>query len=335
MALAADPKAHDLPAARVLLARAGENLTTAASLAEGLDGVAAMETQVADKGNVTALRKGMDTLSKELASAVKAAHADSAKVPFDAVRAALAEAKKKLDARKTEGVAEALIAAGQKLTDGRRLQIEHSKYLDRVAKLKVRVDQHKANKAQATKIQAKIDAISIALFDAGAAEVVGEHATAIAKLNDAEAAAAAADAALVARIAFDKEANLAQLDLDKPAFAAIKVAQGKELTRARAMASVFDFAGGLRIVKAIRNALRKSEAEVMAKKDPPDPKLVAKAKELADAGATAELDALIKELPATVDKEVLDRPRRGPLQGSSSRSSPTATSRSRSSACAR
>jgi hypothetical protein len=42
----------------------------------------------------------------------------------------------------------------------------------------------------------------------------------------------------------------------------------------------------------------------MARKTPPDPKLAAQVKKLADAGAYAELDDLIKNLPTTVDKKV-------------------------------
>jgi hypothetical protein len=263
-----------------------------------------MEKALDGRRQPAGLRKGLDALAKELASAQQGANADLAKVPFDAVAAKLAEAKKKIDGRKPEGVAEVLIEAGRRMVEGRRIQIEHSLYLDRSAALQKRVDAHKAIKAQAAKIQSKIDAISVALFDAGAAEVASDHAGAMAKLDVAEAAAAAADEALLKRGEFDRKANLVQLDLGKPAFAAIKVAQEKELTRARALASVYDFPVALRLVQEIRNAMVSLETEKMAKTDPPDPDLAKKAKELADAGALDELDALIKTLPPTLDKQV-------------------------------
>ena len=303
--LGVSPAAHDIAGARVRLGQARESLATADRLAQGVDGVAAMEKALDGKGdNLPALRKGLDALVKELASAQNGANADLAKVPFDAVAAKLAEAKKKIDGRKPEGVAELLLEAGRRMVEGRRIQIEHSLYLDRSADLQKRVDAHKAIKAQAAKIQSKIDAISVALFDAGAAEVAGDHAAAMAKLNVAEAAAAAADEALLKRGEFDRKANLVQLDLGKRAFAAIKVAQEKELTRARAMASVYDFPVALRVVQEIRNAMVSLETEKMAKTDPPDPDLAKKAKDLADAGALDELDALIKNLPPTLDKQV-------------------------------
>ena len=303
--LGVSPTAHDIATARVKLGQAKESLATAQRLAEGVDGVAAMEKALEGKGdNLPALRKGFDALAKELASAQQGANADLAKVPFDAVAAKLAEAKKKIDGRKPEGVAEMLTEAGRRMVEGRRLQIEHSFYLDRSAALRNRVDAHKAIKAQAAKIQSKIDAISVALFDAGAAEVASDHAGAMAKLDVGEAAAAAADEALLKRGEFDRKANLVQLDLGKPAFAAIKVAQDKELTRARALASVYNFPVALRVVQEIRNAMVTLETEKMAKADPPDPDLARKAKELADAGALNELDALIKTLPPTLDKQV-------------------------------
>ena len=95
-----------------------------------------------------------------------------------------------------------------------------------------------------------------------------------------------------------------QLDLDKPAYAGIKAAQTAQLKKARDLADAFDFAGADKAVKAIRNTMGAAEAEGMAKKTPPDPKLADKAKKLAEAGATKELDDLIKNLPNNIDKQV-------------------------------
>jgi hypothetical protein len=300
------PAAHDIAGARVRLGQAREVLETAQRLAQGVDGVAAMEKALAGKGdNLPALRKGLESLAKELASAQQGANAELAKVPFDAVAAKLAEAKQKIDARKAEGVAEMLTHAGTRLVEGRRIQIEHSLYLDRVAALQKRVDAHKAIKAQAAKIQSKIDAIAIALFDAAAAEVANDHAGAMARLDAADAAAAAADEALLKRGDFDRKANLVQLDLGQREFAAIKVAQEKELARARNLASAYDFAGALKVVQEIRNAMVRLQTEKVAKADPPDTDLLAeKARELAKAGALDELDALIKNLSPDLDKAV-------------------------------
>ena len=300
------PAAHDIATAKVKLGQAKESLATADRLAQGVDGVAAMEKALAGKGdNLPALRKGLDALAKELASAQQGANAELAKVPFDAVAAKLAEAKKKIDARKPEGVAEMLTQAGTRLVEGRRIQIEHSLYLDRVAELQKRVDAHKAIKAQAAKIQSKIDDIAVALFDAAAAEVANDHAGAMAKLNVAEAAAAAADEALLKRGEFDRRANLVQFDLGQREFASLKVAQEKELARARNLAAAYDFAGALKVVQEVRNAMVRMQTEKMAKTDPPDTALLAKkAKELANAGALDELDTLIKNLSPDLDKEV-------------------------------
>jgi hypothetical protein len=300
------PAKHDIAAAMVRLGQATEALDTAQRLAQGVDGVAAMEKALDGKGDkLPALRKGLDALAKELASAQQGANADLAKAPFDAVAAKLAEAKKKIDARKPEGVAEILVEAGRRMVEGRRIQIEHSLFLDRDEALRKRVAAHKAIKAQAAKIQSKIDAISVALFDAGAAEVAGDHAGAMAKLDVAEAAAAAADEALLKRGEFDRQADLVQLDLGKREFASIKAAQEKELTRARALASVYNFPVALRTVQQIRNAMVKLQTEKMARADPPDHAALArKAKELGDAGALDELDELIETLPPTLDKQV-------------------------------
>jgi len=304
LALGNDAALHDIATARSRLAQARASLATARNLAEGLDGVAAMEDMVKGKVNAVALRKGADALAKELASALKAPNADLAKTQFDAVQEALDEVKKKIDDKQPEVAAQVLTGAGLQLTAGRRIQIEHSQFVERHAALKTRLDAHNANKAQAAKIKARIDSFAKALADADTAEKANDHAKAIADLNAAETAAGAADAALVARTAFDKDANTAQLDLNLPANAAIKVAQGNELTKARALAFVFDFDGAGKILKSIRNAIGAVEAEAMAKKAPPDPKLADKAKKLAEAGATKELDALIKTLPTTLDKQV-------------------------------
>jgi hypothetical protein len=69
LALGVDGAANDFATAGARIAQANATLATAKSMADGLDGVAAMETLVNDKSNVTELRKGADTLAKELASA--------------------------------------------------------------------------------------------------------------------------------------------------------------------------------------------------------------------------------------------------------------------------
>lgn len=304
LALGADPKLHDFATAAARLAQARTTLATARSLAEGLSGVAALEDQVKDKSNLTELRKGYDTLATALAEARKQPGADLAAVPFGHVQTALDEAKAKLDAKKAEGVAALLTGGGAQLTAGRRIQIEHRQFLDRFALLKGRLDKHNADKAQAAKLEIKLKELAKALKDAEAAEAKPDHAAAIAALNTAEAAAAAADGALVRRVEFDKAANLLRLDLEKPANASLKAAQSAEITRARAFAFVLDFASADKTLAGVRHAIAKLETEKMATATPPDPKLADKAKALADGGGTKELDALIKSLPATVDKAV-------------------------------
>jgi hypothetical protein len=304
LALGADAAGHDFPSAGVLLAQARATLATARNLADGLDGVVAMEDVVNEKSNVTELRKGIETLAKELAAALGEPGADLAKVPFAAVQAGLDAAKQKIEAKKTDGVAGVLVAAGVQLTTGRRIQIEHRQFLERFKMLTQRLAQHNADKAQAAKLEIRLKELAKALADAEAAEAQPDHAKAIVELNKAETAAAAADDALVRRAAFDKDANLLQLDLEKPANASIKAAQAAEITRARAFAFVLDFASADKTLAGVRNAIGALEAEGMAKKTPPDPKLADKAKKLAEAGATKELDALIKSLPDTLDKQV-------------------------------
>ncbi|MCI0681071.1 MAG: hypothetical protein L0Y71_03120 [Gemmataceae bacterium] len=304
LALGTDRSKHDISTANARLAQARADLAAAKGLADGLDGVATAEAALKGAANLTDVRKAADALAKELASAKTAAHADLAKTEFDAAQTALDEAKKKIDEKQADAAALSLKTAGEKLTAGRRLQIEHSRFVERHAALTKRLEQHNADANQAKKIKAKIDALAKALSDADAAEKANDHAKAMADLNAAETAAGAADAALVARVAFDKEANLAQLDLDQPAYASVKTAQLAELTKARGLADAFDFAGANKALKTIRNKMGAAEAEGMAKKTPPDPKLADKAKKLAESGATKELDDLIKSLPNTVDKQV-------------------------------
>ena len=304
LALGVDAAANDFPTAGARITQARATLATAKSMADGLDGVVAMEKLVDDKSNVTELRKGADTLAKELASALKQDGADLAKDPFDNVQKALDEVKEKIDSKKTEGAAAVLVAAGEQLTAGRRIQIEHRQFLERSAQLKKRLEQHNADKAQAAKLDIKLKEMAKALAAAEAAEKANDHAKAIADLNTAEAAAAAADSAMVDRAAFDKVADTLEVDLGKPANATIKVAQSKEITKARALAFVLDFAGANKVLAGIRNAIGTLEAEGMAKKTPPDPKLFDTAKKLAESGATAELDKLIETLPANLDKQV-------------------------------
>ena len=282
LALGVDAAANDFPTAGARITQARATLATAKSMADGLDGVVAMEDLVDDKSNVTELRKGADTLAKELASALKQDGADLAKDPFDNVQKALDEVKEKIDTKKTEGAAAVLVAAGEQLTAGRRIQIEHRQFLERSAQLKKRLDQHNADKAQAAKLDIKLKELAKALAAAEAAETAKDHAKAIAELNTAEAAAAAADDALLDRAAFDKVADTLEVDLAKPANATIKVAQSKEITRARALAFVLDFAGANKVLAGIRNAIGTLEAEGMAKKTPPDPKLFDTAKKLAE-----------------------------------------------------
>jgi len=304
LALGADAAAHDFATAGARLTQARATLATAKSLADGLDGVVAMENVVNDKSNLTELRKGADTLAKELAAARTEDGADLAQVPFDLVQKALDEVKEKIDTKKPQGAAAVLVAAGEQLTAGRRIQIEHRQFLERSAQLKHRLDQHNADKVQAAKLDIKLKELAKALAAAEAAETAKDHARAIAELNTGEAAAAAADGALLARVAFDKTAETLEVDLAKPANATLKVAQSKEITKARALAFVLDFAGANKVLASIRNAIGALEAGAMAKKTPPDPKLFDTARKLADAGATKELDDLIAALPATLDKQV-------------------------------
>ena len=314
LALGVDAAANDFPTAGARITQARATLATAKSMADGLDGVVAMEKLVDDKSNVTELRKGADTLAKELASALKQDGADLAKDPFDNVQKALDEVKEKIDTKKTEGAAAVLVAAGEQLTAGRRIQIEHRQFLERSAQLKKRLDQHNADKAQAAKLDIKLKELAKALAAAEAAEKAKDHAKAIADLNTAEAAAAAADSALLDRVTFDKAADTLEVDLGKPANATIKVAQSKEITKARALAFVLDFAGANKVLARIRNAIGTLEAEGMAKKTPPDPKLFDTAKKLAESGATAELDKLDRDAAGQPRQAGLHRLGEGPLQ---------------------
>ncbi len=302
--LGPDLAAHDFAAAIVLVAQARANLATAKGLAEGLGGAAAVGELVGNKPDTASLRKGLDALIAELATAQKAPHAALAKVPFGLVQSGIDETKKQIDAKNTAAATKAIAAATDQLAAGRRIQVEHGDFLARQAVLESRVGQYNADKALAAKVQIKLDELTQALTTADTAETSGDHAVAMAELNKAEAAAGAVDAAATQRAAFDKAADAAQLELDKPVNASIKVAQSKEITKARALATVLNFDEANKIVKSIGNAMDALEAEGMATKTPPDPKLAAQAKKLVDAGATAELDALIAKLPKTVAKQV-------------------------------
>jgi hypothetical protein len=301
--LGTDPSKHDIATANARLKQAHADLAAAGNLAKGLDGVATAENAVKGSVDLTELRKGGEALGKELASAQMAKHADLAKPELDAAKAALDDLKKQIDAKQPDAAAKALSTAGEKLTAARRIEVEHARYVERHAALTKKLEQLKADKSK-DKIKAKIDALAKALTDAEAAETSKDRAKAMAFLDAAETAAGAADAALVARAAFDKEADKVQSDLDLPAYAGIKAAQSAQLKNARDLADKFNFAGADKALKAIRNKIAAAEAEAIAKKTPPDPKLADKAKNLAEAGGTAELDDLIKGLPNTVDKKV-------------------------------
>ena len=295
---------HDLSTAMARLAQVRKNLDMAKALADSLGATAAATAGLKGSPNATELRKSADAIQKEIDTASKAKGAALAKSDFDTARKAVADGRKQIDAKDTAQATKSLIIAGQFLASARRKQIEHGAYVERHAVLKKRLDQHNANKAQADKIRAKIDALAKHIAGAEAADTVFMPAEAMKSLNAAEVAAGEADAALVARIAFDKEANVARLDLDKPAFASVKVAQVAAIDKARQLADAFDFAGANKAVATVRRAMDALEAEGMAKKTPPDPKLAAKAKKLFESGATAELDALIKTLPKTLDAKV-------------------------------
>ncbi len=304
LALGPDLAAHDFATARVRLAQARANLATAKSLAEGLGSAAAVGDAVGAKPSTASLRKGLDALIAELAAAQKAPHAALAKVPLAAVQKGIDETKKQIDAKDTAAATKALTGATDQLVAGRRIQVEHGDYVARRDLLKSRVDQYNADKAMAAKVQIRLDELTKALKAAEAAETSGDHAVAMSELNKGETAAGAVDAAATRRAAFDKAADAAQVELDKAGNAGIKVAQGKEITRARALASVMNFDEADKVVKSVGNAVDAHAADGMAKKTPPDPKLEAQVKKLADAGAYAELDDLIKNLPTTVDKKV-------------------------------
>lgn len=305
LALAVDSAKHDIATARARIAQGRANFTTAKSLAESLGAAGAATAGLKGASTVSDLRKAADTLTKEFDTAGKAAHADLAKTEFENGRKELAEARKQIDAKGGQDAAtKALKAAGQWLAAGRRRQIEHASFVDRQAALQKRLTALNADKALADKIRARIDALDKALADADKAEKVGQHGPAIESLNKAEIAAGAADAALVARIAFDKSADAADTELKKPENAGIKVAQAKELENARKLADKFDFDAANRSVAGVTHAIDAVVAEGMAKKSPPDPKLAAQAKKLFESGATKELDALIKTLPSTLDKKV-------------------------------
>jgi hypothetical protein len=302
LVLNVDPTKHDLTNAITKLAQAKANLATAHKQADSLKGVATAEGALQGTPALAELQKSADSLAKEFAAAKKDKHADLAKAELDAVKTALDEAKAKIDAKDAGAATQALKTVTEKLTAARRMEVEHATFSERHAALTKRLDALKADKNQA-KIKAKIDALDKALTDAAAVEKA-EPAKAMAALDTAETAAAGADAALVARRAFDKEADAVEADLGKPAYASIRAEQTTELTKARDLADAFDFAKAEAAVKAIQNKIGAAEADGMARKTPPDPKLAEKVKKLVDAGATKELDDLIQGLPNTVDKQV-------------------------------
>lgn len=304
LVLDASTARHDLATATARLAQARKNLDMAKALADSLGATAAATAGLKGSPNPTELRKSADALQKEIDTASKAKGAALAKSEFDTARKAVADGRQQIDAKENDKATKSLVIAGQYLAAARRKQIEHGAYLERHAVLKKRLDQHNANKAQADKIRAKIDALAKHLHGAEAADSVFMPEEAMKSLNAAEVAAGEADAALLARIAFDKEANTARLDLDKPAFASVKTAQLAALEKARQLADAFDFAAANKAVATARRAMDALEAEGMAKKNPPDPKLAAKAKKLFESGATKELDDLIKKLPDTLDAKV-------------------------------
>lgn len=304
LVLGVDRSKHDIATANVRLAQARADLASARKLADGLAGLVAVEGAVKGKSGLPELAKAAAALGKEIEAAKKDKNSALAKDELTKAQTALDEAKKKIDAKQAEPATKALATVAQKVTEARRIEIEHARFVERHTALSARHKQHTEDKGLLFKIKAKVDSLGKALADADAAEKKADHAKAMAALNAAENAAGTADAALASRKAFDVRASLAQLDLDKPANAAIKIAQLIELKKARDLATAFDFAGADKAIDAILKKIGAAELEGMAKKTPPDPKLAEKAKKLAEAGATKELDALIKSLPNSLDKKV-------------------------------
>jgi hypothetical protein len=191
LAIGADPALQDIAAARVRLAQAKANLATAKGLADGLGGAAAVENLVGDKPNMTSLRKGLDALIAELATAKNAEDAKLATAEFEKVQEGIDEAKKQIDAKDTAAATKAIAGATDRLAAGRRIQVQHGDFLERRKLLQSRLDQYNADKALAAKVKLKLDELAKAVKAADVAETAGDQALAMAELNKGEAAAGA------------------------------------------------------------------------------------------------------------------------------------------------
>lgn len=306
LALSADLGIHDFAAANVKLALARPDLATAKGLAAGLDGVAAMEDALKGKVNLTALRKGLAALQAEYDAALKDPHVDLATAEFAAVKAALDESRKQIDAKQLDLSAAALTAGGLQLTTARRLQVEHGAFVDQQAGLQSRLDALRAV-AEAAAIKLAIDPLDKALTDAAKDATAKDHAKAMTGLNSAALAAGAADAALISRRAYDSHATAITASLADAKLAAIKVAQTAEAAKALALADKLDFAAAEKLLAAIDNQIAAAEAQAMATAAPPDAKLLDKATQLMAKGGGAELDTLIANLPNGTDKSVFEK----------------------------
>ncbi len=302
-----DPTGQDFEAARVAVKQVVTDLAAAKKVADSLTGaVAAQAAAATSPPDAKALKKAVDDLRKELATARKASHADMAKTELDACDAGLKDADAKLTAKQPDPAAKALAAASLQLVAARKIQVEHARYIELQAALEKR---RKALLPDpiGTQIKAKVDALQIVLNAAAAQDKAGAFGDAAASVHQAETVAKDAEAAALSRKAYNERGAKVAKVVGEAAYAAIKVDQDKLLADALAKADGFDFAAANKLLDTVENRVEAAKVEKLATSAPNDKKLIEACKKMLAKGGAAEVDAMIQRLPNNVDKSVIEK----------------------------
>lgn len=304
--LTADAAKHDHRAARNVLRQASSDIAAATQVADGLAGVVAAEKNAADPKKIT---QAVADLRKDAAALAKDPNAALAKQELANAEAALVEVEKKIAGKQPEVAAQVLIGASLELVKARKLQVEHARFVETQAKLEARA-KALAARPVAKAVAAKIDALKAALANAAKHDKAAAWPEAMAALRAAEQAADQAEQAANAREIFDARAEAAKKLVADAKYKDIKSDQEKSLKQAHADADAFDFAAATRNLQALENRIEVVNVQKLAKGGAVNAdglkKIAQSCAQMMGKGGAKQVDELIKSLPDTVDKSVLE-----------------------------
>ena len=302
-----DPTGQNFEGARIVIKQAVSDLAAAKKVADGLNGVVdAQAAAGAQPPDDKALKKAVADLRKEAAAARKSPQAALAKTELDNCDAALKEVDTKIADKQPDVAAQVLIGASLQLVAARKILVEHTRYIDLQKALEKRRKALLPDPV-GTQIKPKLDALQLLLDQATAHDKAGAFAEAAATVHQGDTAAKDAEAASVARKAYNDRSAKVQKVVDHADYAAIKVDQDKLMADALAKADGFDFAAAGKLLDTVENRVEAAKIEKLAKDKPGDKKLLEACKKMLAKGGAAEVDALIQRLPDDVDKSVIEK----------------------------